>query len=482
MHRLTMAIAALCALTISAPAGAVTNGRLPAGDLARIYHPSAQLHVSLARPAAAAYNSMVLLAVEEHAAVPYVTGPLSAYRNYAGQVLLRKQWCATGRCANAAVPGTSNHGLGHAIDLANPGAMRPWLDRHGPHFGFSKRWSDAPQEPWHILWRPGHWTAHPDPGPDPLSPRLQLGSSGLGQAYWVRQLQRYLHLHVDGRFGPHTARALRAFRRAHHLAIHPNVTTPKVWALLRNPGPAKTDTPPPTQPIPVPKVPAKTTKAAALATVIDISSYQGPVGFAKVAKAGVAGVVAKASEGLTYHDPTWTKARVHAIRAAHLVLGVYHFVRPQPGRSPAAEATFAVKSARAAGWSPKTDLPLAEDLETTAYNQHTASGWCQTASYGLAFARKVKALTGRPPILYSYPGFLNSMTTACRAKLGTLKLWIAHYRVKTPLVPAPWSTRRPAYTAWQYDDSGRLPGISGHVDLSTFTGGIPALHKLAGTG
>lgn len=475
---LLLAITAIAVTPNSA--SAFPNGRAPRSALARIYHPSAQLHVYLAKPAAAAFNTMVLYAAQQHAAVPYVAGSLSAYRPFAGQLLLRKQWCAVGRCANAAIPGHSNHGLGHAIDLANPVTMRPWLDRRGAYFGWSKRWSDAPWEPWHILWRPGHWKHRPDPGPDPLSPRLAWHSGGRGQAYWVRQLQRYLHVHADGSFGRATARALRHFRRAHHLKPRPAVTTPKVWALLRNPAPAKHDTPPPKQPIPVPKVPPKTTPVAAVATVIDVSSYQGSIDATKVAHAGVSAIVEKTSEGLTYHDPRWTKARVHAIRAAHLVLGTYHFLRPQPGRSAAAEATFAVRAARAGGWRAKSDLPIGEDLETSAFSQHTAAGWCAVARYGLAFAKHVRKLTGRYPLLYSYPGFLNSIPMSCRKALGVLKLWIAHYRVKAPIVPWPWSNaRRPGYTAWQFDDSGRIPGISGHVDLSLVAGGVPALRRLA---
>ena len=43
--------------------------------------------------------------------------PISCYRDYAGQVAAREEWCARGACQMAAVPGTSNHGWGKAIDF-----------------------------------------------------------------------------------------------------------------------------------------------------------------------------------------------------------------------------------------------------------------------------------------------------------------------------------------------------------------------------
>jgi hypothetical protein len=67
--------------------------------------------------------------------------------------LLAEWWCDRGKCANAAVPGTSNHGLGLAVDV--PQSTRTIIDQIGEPFGWAKKWSDAPQEPWHIKYRTG---------------------------------------------------------------------------------------------------------------------------------------------------------------------------------------------------------------------------------------------------------------------------------------------------------------------------------------
>src|SRR5260370_27892690 len=93
--------------------------------------------------------------------------------------------------SNAATPGTSNHGLGLAVDLATT-QMRSELDAWGSYFGWAKRWSDASWEWWHILYRGGVWRRRPDPGLSVTYPTLSHGSGGPGQDVHVRSVQRNL--------------------------------------------------------------------------------------------------------------------------------------------------------------------------------------------------------------------------------------------------------------------------------------------------
>lgn len=52
-----------------------------------------------------------------------------------------------------AVPGTSNHNLGIAIDIANASGKRlEWLLKHAQSFGFS--W-EVQSEPWHLRYVTG---------------------------------------------------------------------------------------------------------------------------------------------------------------------------------------------------------------------------------------------------------------------------------------------------------------------------------------
>ena len=58
-------------------------------------------------------------------------------------------------------------------------------------------------------------------------------------------------------------------------------------------------------------------------------------------------------------------------------------------------------------------------------------------------------------------------------------LWIAHYKVDTPLVPAPWST----WTLWQYTDdgNGKTYGVeSNEIDLNYFNGSEVELASFTG--
>lgn len=80
-----------------------------------------------------------------------------SYRSYAGQVdVARRKGIygvrqPNGRLGLAARPGTSNHGLGRAVDVnlgASPGASA-WLRANGARFGFRT----IPREPWHWEFR-----------------------------------------------------------------------------------------------------------------------------------------------------------------------------------------------------------------------------------------------------------------------------------------------------------------------------------------
>jgi hypothetical protein len=162
--------------------------------------------------AVAAWNTMRLCAVRD--GVDLYPGASSwrpaatAYRSFAEQQVLYARYRAgTGNLA--AYPGTSNHGLGLAIDLATP-RMRTWIDHHGRPFGWSKAWSDAQSEWWHLKWRAGVWHQRPNPGTSIRFPNLRRGSGGACQAQAVKEVQRRLGLAQDGEYGKATRRAVRA--------------------------------------------------------------------------------------------------------------------------------------------------------------------------------------------------------------------------------------------------------------------------------
>lgn len=93
----------------------------------------------LAPEAAAAWNALAAHVYRELGVKIAPNGPDSTYRSLARQQYWRDYWCSRGLCGNAAIVGTSNHGLGLAVDTDD----HYLLERYGAPFGYQKAWSDA---------------------------------------------------------------------------------------------------------------------------------------------------------------------------------------------------------------------------------------------------------------------------------------------------------------------------------------------------
>jgi hypothetical protein len=122
--------------------------------------------------------------------------------------------------------------------------------------------------------------------------------------------------------------------------------------------PTPTPTPSPT-PSPTPTPPP--TPDPGYIEGIDISHWQGPIDWPAVAASGREFAFMKASESTTYVDPTYPTNDAGA-RAAGLVVGAYHFARPDltPGDAVAEADHFANQLHLVSG-----DLPPVLDLEQT---------------------------------------------------------------------------------------------------------------------
>jgi hypothetical protein len=135
---------------------AYANGRLPDSALRPIAGGG-----RLEPKAAAAWNAMAAHIYKVRGIKIAPNGPDSSYRSYERQVWWRNYWCSQGKCENAAVPGTSNHGWGLAVDTDD----HALVNQYGAPFGWQKAWSDAPSEAWHFRYQAGHYSGK-DPGPD----------------------------------------------------------------------------------------------------------------------------------------------------------------------------------------------------------------------------------------------------------------------------------------------------------------------------
>ena len=123
------------------------NGRVPPEALGSVDQPGSKhrLHA----PAAASWNNLVAEAAD-HGFDLRIT---DSYRSYEEQVDLVRRKGLYSQGGYAAVPGTSNHGWGLAVDadVRNPDLQR-WLQVNAPRFGWVE---SVPREPWHWEFRPG---------------------------------------------------------------------------------------------------------------------------------------------------------------------------------------------------------------------------------------------------------------------------------------------------------------------------------------
>ncbi|MEP7369678.1 MAG: M15 family metallopeptidase [Dermatophilaceae bacterium] len=128
--------------------GTYPNGRLPASALCPLY---ANPDQSLSRDAAMAFNAMSNEYQKETGSALCVA---DSYRSYPEQVAIKLE-----RPGLAATPGTSQHGLGLAVDLCGgvqdfSAPAHLWMQHHAPLYGwFHPAWA----EPSGVLPEPWHW-------------------------------------------------------------------------------------------------------------------------------------------------------------------------------------------------------------------------------------------------------------------------------------------------------------------------------------
>jgi hypothetical protein len=214
------------------------NGRLPASSLAPI------AGGKLAKGAAAAWNAMNVEARRRYGVELRPTGSRSSYRTYADQQHFWQLYQA-GKGALAARPGTSNHGLGLAVDVPTQ-RMRQIIDAIGAKYGWAKKWSDAPSEWWHLRYKAGVYKgANPGPtGKAPAKPAkpkppaaypghvLKRGSKGTNVKKLQQRLkQRGWKITVDSTFGPRTELAVRGFQGKNRLH-EDGIVGPATWKKL----------------------------------------------------------------------------------------------------------------------------------------------------------------------------------------------------------------------------------------------------------
>lgn len=163
----------------------------------------------------------------------------------------------------------------------------------------------------------------------------------------------------------------------------------------------------------------------------------------------------KSSEGANVIDHLF-KAHWAEAKKQGMMTGAYNFFHPsQDPQAQAHNFENMVGQLSSGDFGPIID-----------WEQNDGQPAVKDAEAGLAFLLAVEKFTGRLPIIYGGPYFLQALGLDSRFTRFTN--WIAHYTTKCPLCPPPWT----AINFWQYSGSP--------LDLNLFNGNLAALQKLAG--
>ncbi|SHF41486.1 glycoside hydrolase family 25 protein [Streptoalloteichus hindustanus] len=190
-----------------------------------------------------------------------------------------------------------------------------------------------------------------------------------------------------------------------------------------------------------------------MTTGVDVSSWQGEPDWGAVRRAGVEFAYVKTTEGTGYLNPV-RDAQFRGARDAGLVVGVYHYGRPDYGNSPQAEADYYVREVLRLGASGPGLLPPCLDIEEAAPR---VADWCT------AFVARVRERLGRHPVLvYASTSYINGHLGEGWANATDIRWWVAHYD-RSPGDPG---YKSPRVVMHQYTRHGRVAGVAGDVDMN----------------
>jgi GH25 family lysozyme M1 (1,4-beta-N-acetylmuramidase) len=210
-------------------------------------------------------------------------------------------------------------------------------------------------------------------------------------------------------------------------------------------------------------VPMVPTLPAGALPGIDVSRHQGAIDWSLVAASGTRFAFAKATEGRTYVDPMYAANRAGSALSG-VVFGAYHFARPDGTASDAViEADHFVDVAQP---QPGDLIPVLDIERTGDLSQAQLTQWI------LAWLGRVTERIGVRPMVYTSPRGWETRTgdTTAVADAGYTMLWVAHWGVASPTVPAAnWGGN--GWTFWQYGNCGVIPGIDGCVDVDWYETG-----------
>lgn len=195
---------------------------------------------------------------------------------------------------------------------------------------------------------------------------------------------------------------------------------------------------------------------------IDVSHHNGPLDWACVRRAGYRFAFVKATQGASFVDPMLER-HVAGASAAGLRVGAYHFLDSQEdGQVQARHFLAALASLRG-----KLTLPCVVDVE--ADPRDGKDGWGSVRRKEAVdrlshYLQEVDDAFRDRTIVYTSPGWWRGVFG--NADFSQHPLWAARYGGLPNLAGTCW--RR--WLIHQFEEHGRIPGISGEFDLDRWEG------------
>ena len=199
-------------------------------------------------------------------------------------------------------------------------------------------------------------------------------------------------------------------------------------------------------------------------TIMDVSRWQGSIDWDAVKRSGkIDGVMLRAlgyKGGKPYIDPYFARNYSECTRLG-IPVGVYFWL----GSTVAGGMVDLTAMLRSVLEGKTFQLPIAIDVEDPKLKVLTPK---ELSALVRLYAAEIERW-GLYAMVYTYTNFAD--TALDMDALAAYDLWIADYRGMRP-------TRK--HGMWQYTSEGRIPGVSGQVDLSHAYKDYPAIIRRAG--
>jgi len=217
---------------------------------------------------------------------------------------------------------------------------------------------------------------------------------------------------------------------------------------------------------------------------LDISHHNGhDFSVDALKRQNVAFIYVKATQGIDFADPEFgsTWVRLAALpEGQQIPRGAYHFLSSLSSGEQQAIRFLAYVQLHG-GFMPG-DLPPAMDLEWDKLHADSEDRWSHRTTDEIVkickdFLNRVKAETGRTPLIYTNKSFLSDHGIASNAQLAELtsgaKVWIFDLSASDRKIELPDPRKNLKHALWQFSWEGHLSeGNTGTLDVNYFKGNV----------